>query len=63
MTALHNTVAIVTGASKSIGAGIARALSEAGAAVTVNYAGSRYDAERVVGEITGERIVALGGFR
>ncbi|WP_220185189.1 hypothetical protein [Paracoccus sp. S1E-3] len=41
MAALHNRVAIVTVASKGIGAGIARAPADAGAAVAVNYAGSR----------------------
>lgn len=40
MTALRNRIAIVTGASKGIGAGIAQALARAGAAVVVNYAGS-----------------------
>jgi 3-oxoacyl-[acyl-carrier protein] reductase len=44
-------VAIVTGASKGIGAQIARALAAAGAAVVVNYAGSRAGAENVVSEI------------
>jgi NAD(P)-dependent dehydrogenase (short-subunit alcohol dehydrogenase family) len=38
----------VTGASKGIGAAIARALAAAGAAVVVNYASSRDGAERVV---------------
>ncbi|MDC0716532.1 SDR family NAD(P)-dependent oxidoreductase [Nannocystis bainbridge] len=48
---LKNKVAVVTGASKGIGAGIARALAGAGAAVVVNYAGDRAGAERVVREI------------
>jgi 3-oxoacyl-[acyl-carrier protein] reductase len=47
-------VAIVTGASKGIGAGIAKGLAAAGAAVVVNYASSREGADRVVAEITGE---------
>jgi 3-oxoacyl-[acyl-carrier protein] reductase len=61
MKKLEGKVAIVTGASKGIGAGIARALAEDGAAVVVNYASSRDDARRVVEDITslGGRAVAI----
>ncbi len=51
MGELTGKVAIVTGASKGIGAGIAKGLAEAGAAVVVNYASSRAGADRVVSEI------------
>jgi 3-oxoacyl-[acyl-carrier protein] reductase len=61
MSKLTDRVAIVTGASKGIGAGIARALAAAGAAVVVNYASSKDGADRVVEEITraGGRAVAV----
>ena len=49
---LDGKVAIVTGASKGIGAGIAKRLAAEGAAVVVNYASSRTGADQVVGEIT-----------
>src|SRR5437667_8921439 len=49
---LAGRVAVVTGASKGIGAAIAKALAEEGASVVVNYSSSKQDAERVVAEIT-----------
>ena len=51
MNELAGKVALVTGASKGIGAGIAKGLAEAGASVVVNYASSREGADRVVAEI------------
>jgi 3-oxoacyl-[acyl-carrier protein] reductase len=51
MSKLSRKVAVVTGASKGIGAGIARALAAEGAAVVVNYASDRAGAEKVVGDI------------
>jgi 3-oxoacyl-[acyl-carrier protein] reductase len=61
MGKLAGKVAVVTGASKGIGAAIAKALGEAGAAVVVNYASDRAGAGHVVGEITrgGGRAVAV----
>jgi 3-oxoacyl-[acyl-carrier protein] reductase len=51
MGELSGKVAIVTGASKGIGAAIARRFAEAGAAVAVNYASGKADADRVANEI------------
>ena len=61
MGELTGKVAIVTGASKGIGAAIARAFAAADAAVAVNYASSRGDADRVVGDIVkaGGKAVAI----
>ncbi|MGI9087373.1 MAG: glucose 1-dehydrogenase [Chthoniobacterales bacterium] len=58
---LNGKVAVVTGASKGIGAEIAKHFAAAGAAVVVNYASSREGADRVVDEITkgGGRAVAV----
>src|SRR6266705_2963212 len=50
---LVGKVAVVTGASKGIGAGIAKALAAEGAAVVVNYSSSKQGADRVVGDISG----------
>jgi NAD(P)-dependent dehydrogenase (short-subunit alcohol dehydrogenase family) len=50
MSDLKGKVAVVTGASKGIGAAIAKGLSAAGAAVVVNYSSSKEGADRVVAE-------------
>jgi 3-oxoacyl-[acyl-carrier protein] reductase len=61
MRKLEDKVAIVTGASKGIGASIAKHLAAEGAAVVVNYASSREGADRVVAEIAraGGRAIAI----
>ncbi len=61
MGKLQGKVAIVTGASKGIGAGIARQLAAEGATVVVNYASSKQGADNVVKEITskGGKAVAV----
>jgi 3-oxoacyl-[acyl-carrier protein] reductase len=63
MSELKGKVAIVTGASKGIGAGIAKRMAEEGAAVVVNYASSKEGADRVVSEITkkGGKAIAVQG--
>jgi 3-oxoacyl-[acyl-carrier protein] reductase len=63
MSKLTGKVAVVTGASKGIGAAIAKTLAALGAAVVVNYASSKGGAEQVVQSITdaGEKAVAVQG--
>jgi len=63
MNKLSGKVAVVTGASKGIGAAIAKALGAEGASVVVNYATSKDGAETVVDEITkaGGKAIAVGG--
>jgi len=63
MSKLQGKVAVVTGASKGIGAGIAKALAAEGAAVVVNYASSKAGADAVVEAITrdGGKAVAVQG--
>jgi 3-oxoacyl-[acyl-carrier protein] reductase len=63
MSSLTDKAAIVTGASKGIGSGIAVALAAAGARVAVNYSSDRTGAERVAQTIidSGGEAIAIGG--
>jgi 3-oxoacyl-[acyl-carrier protein] reductase len=63
MGRLSNRVAVVTGSSKGIGAGIAKGLAAEGASVVVNYSSSKEGADRVVSEIKakGGKAIAIQG--
>lgn len=57
---LKGKIAIVTGGSKGIGAGIAKALAAAGAIVVVNYSSSKNEADAVIAQIKAEGGTATG---
>src|ERR1700704_4582360 len=63
MSKLKGKVAVVAGASKGIGAAIAKALAAEGASVVVNYASSKAGADKVVSAISaaGGKAVAVSG--
>src|SRR5438552_7709617 len=63
MSRLSGKVAVVTGASKGIGAGIAKGLAAEGAAIVVNYSSSKEGADRVVADIKGSggKAIAVQG--
>ncbi len=62
MARFTDKIAVITGASKGIGAGIAKRLAAEGASVVVNYASSKDGADRLVGDIVqaGGKAIAIG---
>src|ERR1700709_1540675 len=60
MKKLENKVAVITGASKAIGAGIAKSLAAEGASVVVNYSSAKAGADKVVAEIVANGGKAIG---
>jgi NAD(P)-dependent dehydrogenase (short-subunit alcohol dehydrogenase family) len=59
---LNGKVVVVTGASKGIGAGIAKEFAAEGASVVVNYSSAKQDADRVIDQISkrGGKAIACG---